>query len=261
MKDELECEFQRNPVKPLVVNERIMAEEKKKTTKKKESTESKGVKETKAKTAKKPKKAEELQEKPVLDKNYVPRLKTQYFERIVPELQKKFNYRNVMLTPKLVKITLNIGSGTLHQDQKYAESLIEELGIITGQKAVLSKARKSISNFKLRQGMTVGCRVTLRGYRMFEFLDRLITVSIPRIRDFRGLSDKSFDGRGNYNFGIKEHIVFAEIDYDKVVKIHGMDICISTTARTDEEAYELLKGFGFPFKRRTGTEDSEIQAA
>jgi len=192
--------------------------------------------------------------KAALSRDYVPRLKTYYREHIVPELKKKFDYQNPMLIPKLEKISLNVGVGGLHQDQKFADSLTEELAQISGQKPVLTRARVSISNFKLRQGMIVGCRITLRGFRMYEFLDRLISVVVPRIRDFRGLSDRSFDGRGNYNFGVKEQIIFPEIDYDKVVRFIGMDICIATTARTDEEAFELLKGFGFPFRRRAGDE-------
>lgn len=185
-------------------------------------------------------------------KDYVPRLKKLYHEQAVSSLMKRFNFSNVMLVPKLDKIVLNVGVGGLHSDQKFSESLQEELRLISGMKPVLTRARKSISNFKLREGMVVGCRVTLRGHRMFEFLDRLISVVIPRIRDFRGVSDRSFDGRGNYNFGVKEQIIFPEIDYDKVVKMHGMDICIATTARNDEEALELLKALGFPFRRRTG---------
>lgn len=183
-------------------------------------------------------------------KDYVPRLKKVYKEQVFPAMMKRFNFPNPMLAPKLDKIVLNVGVGTLHSDQKFAESLQEELRLISGMKPVLTKARTSISNFKLRQGMVVGCRVTLRGDRMYEFLDRLISIIIPRIRDFRGLSDRSFDGRGNYNFGVKEQIIFPEIDYDKVVKIHGMDICIATNARNDEEALEMLREFGFPFRKR-----------
>jgi len=185
-------------------------------------------------------------------KDYVPRLKKLYREQVVSALMKRFGFANIMLAPRLDKIVLNVGVGGLHSDQKFAESLQEEFRSISGMKPVLTRARKSISNFKLREGMIVGCRVTLRGDRMFEFLDRLISVVIPRIRDFRGLSDRSFDGRGNFNFGVKEQIIFPEIDYDKVVKMHGMDICIGTTARNDEEGAELLKGLGFPFRRRTG---------
>jgi large subunit ribosomal protein L5 len=183
--------------------------------------------------------------------DYIPRLHKLYRERVAPDLMKKFGFTNPMLAPKLIKIVLNIGVGTLHQDPKLAESLADELKIITGQKPVFTRARKSISNFKLRQGMMVGCSVTLRQWQMYEFFDRLISIAIPRIRDFRGLGDRSFDGRGNYTFGVKEQIIFPEIDYDKVVKIHGMDITICTSARNDEEAFELLRAFGFPIRHRT----------
>ena len=196
------------------------------------------------------KKAKEAVVKP-LSSDYVPRLLKAYKERIVPDLQKRFNYKNKHLVPKLSKIALNVGIGTLHQDPKLTESIVEEFKLISGQSPVLTRAKKSISNFKLRQNMIVGCRVTLRRFMMYEFLDRLISTVIPRIRDFRGLSDRSFDGHGNYTFGVKEQIIFPEIDYDKVVKIHGMDITITTTARNDEEALELLRGFGFPFIRRS----------
>lgn len=219
---------------------------------KKEETKTSGKDPSKSKgSGKEPKKSkkEETVEIQTLPDGYIPRLKKMYDEQIVAELKKQFNYSNSMLIPRLDKIVLNVGVGTLHQDAKLAESLVEELGLITGQKAVFAKARKSISNFKLRQGMTVGCRVTIRHARMYELLDRLITIVIPRIRDFRGLSDRSFDGKGNYNFGVKEQIIFPEIDYDKVVKIHGMDITICTTARNDEQALALLRGFGFPFRR------------
>ncbi len=197
------------------------------------------------------KKASEVEVQP-LPKDYTPRFKELFRERIAPDLRKKFNFKNDHLVPRLDKIVLNVGIGTLHQDAKLAESVVEEIALISGQKPVLTRAKKSISNFRLRQNMVVGCRVTLRRARMYEFLDRLISVVIPRVRDFRGMSDRSFDGRGNYTFGIKEQIIFPEIDYDKVVKIHGMDITITTTARNDEEAFELLKGFGFPFLHRTG---------
>ena len=232
-----------------------MAEEKK--TKKKDTKDKKAVKSPKKTDGKK--KAEAKVEKTVVPKDYVPRLKKLYQEQIIPSLTKSFGYKNKMLLPCLNKIVLNVGIGTLHQDAKLTESVVDELTIISGQKPVLTKARKSIANFKLRDGMVVGCRVTLRKTMMYEFFDRLISVVIPRVRDFRGLSDKSFDGRGNYSFGVREQIIFPEIDYDKVVKIHGMDITISTTASTDEEAMELMKGFGFPFRRRT--EESDKAAA
>lgn len=189
-----------------------------------------------------------------LPDDYVPRMLKQYTDKVVPALKKKFNYTNVNLTPRLDKIVLNVGDGTLHQDAKLAESIAMELTLISGQKPVFTRAKQSISNFKLREGMVVGCRVTLRKTMMYEFFDRLITFVIPRIRDFRGMNDRSFDGRGNYTFGVLEQIIFPEIDYDKVVKIHGMDITIATTSRNDEEALELLRGFGFPFRHRTETE-------
>lgn len=191
---------------------------------------------------------------PPLPDDYVPRMLKLYIDKVIPALKKKFNYTNVNIIPRLDKIVLNVGDGTLHQDAKLAESIARELTLISGQKAVFTKAKKSISNFKLREGMVVGCRVTLRQTIMYEFFDRLITFVIPRIRDFRGMNERSFDGRGNYTFGVLEQIIFPEIDYDKVVKIHGMDITITTTSKNDEEALELLKGFGFPFHLQTETE-------
>lgn len=170
-----------------------------------------------------------------------------YRERIVPDLMKKFNYRNIMQVPKLTKIVINVGAGAAVSDPKIIETTVKEIEAITGQRPVVVKAKRSVSNFKLRQGMNIAVRVTLRNARMYEFLDRLVNVSIPRIRDFRGLSDKSFDGRGNYTMGIKEQIIFPEINVDNVNRISGMDITFVTTAKTDEEAYELLKLFGMPF--------------
>ena len=178
------------------------------------------------------------------------RLFDTYRRDVVPALMKRFNYRNVMQVPRLEKISINIGVGQATQDAKLVEAAAHELQTIVGQKAVVTRAKKSISNFKLREHMPIGCRVTLRKAKMYEFLDRFISVSVPRIRDFRGLSDKSFDGRGNYTIGIKEHTVFPEIDVDKITKIFGMDITFVTTARTDQEAYELLKAFGMPFVKR-----------
>ncbi|MEN3038195.1 MAG: 50S ribosomal protein L5 [Candidatus Kryptonium sp.] len=180
----------------------------------------------------------------------VPRLKKLYREVIVPEMMKKFGYKNVMQVPRLVKIVVNMGVGQATQEPKLLEMAMKELAKITGQQPVIRRAKKSISNFKLRAGMAIGCKVTLRRERMYEFLDRLINAAIPRIRDFRGLSDKSFDGRGNYTLGIKEHIIFPEINVDEVERIFGMDITIVTTAKTDEEAYELLRLFGMPFRKR-----------
>ncbi len=180
---------------------------------------------------------------------YIPRLALKYKEEVVPYLLKKFEYENIHEVPKLVKISLNIGAGDAIQDTKYLESAVADLTTVAGQKPAIKKAKKSISNFKLREGMPVGCMVTLRRQRMYEFLDRFIQITIPRIRDFRGYSDKSFDGRGNYSIGVKEHIIFPEINVDKVDKIRGLNITFVTTAKTDEEAYELLKAFGFPFRK------------
>jgi large subunit ribosomal protein L5 len=180
---------------------------------------------------------------------YTPRLKTKYHEEIVPALMKEFSYKNLMQVPKLKKISVNQGLGTAIADKKLIDVGIEEMSNITGQRAVATRSRKDISNFKLRRDMPIGVRVTLRGDQMYEFLDRLISVAIPRIRDFRGISDKGFDGRGNYTFGVTEQIIFTEIDLDKVSKINGMDITFVTSARTDKEAFALLKEFGIPFKK------------
>lgn len=199
---------------------------------------------------KKQKKQQEVQEIEEVQEKVVPRLKKLYHEIIVPEMMKKFGYKNVMQVPRLVKIVVNMGVGQATQDPKLLEMAMKELAKITGQQPVIRRARKSISNFKLRAGMAIGCKVTLRRERMYEFFDRLINAAIPRIRDFRGLSDKSFDGRGNYTLGIKEHIIFPEINVDEVERIFGMDITIVTTAKTDEEAYELLRLFGMPFRKR-----------
>jgi large subunit ribosomal protein L5 len=180
----------------------------------------------------------------------VPRLATFYRTDVIPSLMKRFQYRNVMQVPRLEKITINIGVGDAVQDPKLVEVAAKELESIAGQKVVITRARKSISNFKLREKMPIGCRVTLRRATMFEFLDRFISISVPRIRDFRGLPDTSFDGRGNYTVGIKEHTVFPEIDVDKITRVFGMDITFVTTAPTDQEGYELLKAFGMPFVKR-----------
>ncbi len=178
------------------------------------------------------------------------RLAEMYKRDVVPTLMKRFNYRNPMQVPRLEKISINIGVGQATQDAKLVEAAAHDLEAIVGQKVVITRAKKSISNFKLREKMPIGCRVTLRREMMYEFLDRFISVTIPRIRDFRGVSDKSFDGRGNYTIGIKEHTVFPEIDVDKIARIFGMDITFVTTAKTDQEAYELLKAFGMPFVKR-----------
>jgi len=178
------------------------------------------------------------------------RLAEFYKSNVVPELMKTFNYKSVMQVPKISKIVVNMGLGDAVTEPKILEEAVKELETITGQKASIRKAKKAISNFKLRAGMNIGAMVTLRREKMYEFLDRLINIALPRVRDFRGLSDKSFDGRGNYTLGIKEQIIFPEINIDKVNKIVGMDITIVTTAPTDNEAYELLKGFGFPFRKK-----------
>jgi large subunit ribosomal protein L5 len=178
------------------------------------------------------------------------RLVKQYKDVIVPALMKKFNYHSVMQVPKLHKIVVNMGVGAATQDQKIIQSAITEMELIAGQRPAVTVAKEAISNFKLRANQPIGCRVTLRRAHMYEFLDRFINIVAPRIRDFRGLSDKSFDGRGNYSMGIKEQIIFPEIDVDKVAKIRGMDITFVTTAQSDEEAYALLKEFGFPFRKQ-----------
>ena len=178
---------------------------------------------------------------------YTPRSKAQYDAEIAKAMTEKFGYANVMQVPKIEKITLNMGVGEATQDKKKVTSAAEEMELIAGQKPVITKARKSIAQFKLREGMPIGAKVTMRRERMYEFLDRLINVALPRVRDFRGLNPKSFDGRGNYAFGIKEQIIFPEINYDRIDKVRGMDIIVTTTAKTDEEARELLRLFGFPF--------------
>ncbi|MBL6663877.1 MAG: 50S ribosomal protein L5 [Flavobacteriales bacterium] len=180
---------------------------------------------------------------------YTPRLKTKYSEEIVARLLEKYSYKSVMQVPKLEKICLNQGLGDAVTDKKMVDQACDEMTLITGQKAVATKSKKDISNFKLRKGMPIGARVTLRGDKMYEFLDRFITSSLPRVRDFRGINPKGFDGRGNYNLGIKEQIIFPEIDIDKVNKITGMDITFVTSAPTDEEAMSLLTEFGLPFKK------------
>lgn len=176
------------------------------------------------------------------------RLETKYKNEIVQALQEQFSYKSVMQVPKITKITINMGVGEAIADKKILQSAVADMEKITGQKAVVTLARKSIAGFKIRDDMPIGCKVTLRGAKMYEFFDRLITIAIPRIRDFRGMNSKSFDGRGNYSMGIKEQIIFPEIDYDKIDALRGMDICITTTAETDEEGLALLKQFNFPFK-------------
>lgn len=177
------------------------------------------------------------------------RLKARYDAEIVPALVKQFNYTTVMQAPRLEKIVINVGVGEATSNEKALEDAVKDLATISGQKPVITKAKKSIATFKVREGQSIGCKVTLRGTRMYEFLDKLVSISLPRVRDFRGVSKNAFDGHGNYTLGIKEQLIFPEIDYDKVSKIRGMDIVIVTTANTDEEAYALLKEIGMPFKK------------
>ena len=181
---------------------------------------------------------------------YIPQLKEKYQEEIISQLKEKFSYTSVMQVPKLVKIAINKGIGDAVADKKLVDVGVEELTLISGQKAIPTISKKSVSNFKLREGMPIGARVTLRGNRMYEFLDRLMSVALPRVRDFRGINDKGFDGRGNYTLGVKEQIIFPEISIEKVNRISGMDITFVTTADTDEEAYELLKSLGMPFANK-----------
>jgi large subunit ribosomal protein L5 len=184
---------------------------------------------------------------------YVPRMKQRFDAEIVKAMTEKFGYKNHMEVPKIEKITINMGVGEGSQDKKKVTIAAEEMALIAGQKPVITKAKKSIAQFKLREGMPIGCKVTLRRERMYEFLDRLITVAMPRIRDFRGVNPKSFDGRGNYAMGLKEQIIFPEISYDQIDKVRGMDIIVTTTAKTDDEARELLRLFGFPFPAEAET--------
>ncbi len=204
-------------------------------------------KETKKTTTKKAKKSTA---KTVAKEKVMPRLIVKYREEIIPRLMKEFGYKNVMQAPKLEKIVVNMGVGQATQDSKLLDEAVNDLKIITGQMPTIRTAKKSVSNFKLRAGMKIGAKVTLRGARMYEFLDRLITTALPRVRDFRGISDKSFDGRGNYTLGIKEQAIFPEINIDKLNRVRGMDITFVTTAETDREAYELLLAFGMPFRKK-----------
>lgn len=192
----------------------------------------------------------EKDKKEALPADYLPQLFAMYRNEIVPGLVKRFNYRNKMQVPRLAKIIINMGVGDAVDDQKYLDAAAADMEIITGQKPIITRAKKSISNFKLRENMPIGCMVTLRRWRMYEFLERFISIAVPRIRDFRGLPDKAFDGFGNYTIGVKEQIIFPEINYDKVTKIRGMNITFVTTAKSDEEAFELLAGFGMPFRRK-----------
>jgi large subunit ribosomal protein L5 len=185
---------------------------------------------------------------------YVPRLRKRYDEEIVKAMTEKFGYANRFQVPKVSKVTLNMGVGEGTQDKKKVQTAAEELELIAGQKPVITKAKRSIAQFKLREGMPIGCMVTLRRDRMYEFLDRLVTIAMPRIRDFRGLNPRSFDGRGNYAMGLKEQIVFPEISYDRIEKVRGLDVIVTTTAKTDEEARELLRLLGFPFPQEQAEE-------
>ncbi|GAA4040857.1 50S ribosomal protein L5 [Parerythrobacter jejuensis] len=186
--------------------------------------------------------------------DYTPRMKKRFDDEIVKAMTEKFGYKNRLQVPKLEKITLNMGVGEASQDKKKVQTAAEEMALIAGQKPVITKAKKSIAQFKLREGMPIGCKVTLRRDRMYEFLDRLVTIAMPRIRDFRGVNAKSFDGRGNYAMGLKEQIIFPEISYDQIDVVRGMDIIVTTTANTDEEAKELLRLFGFPFPAESSEE-------
>ncbi len=188
-------------------------------------------------------------EGPVKPEGYIPRLKVKYTEEIAPALMKKFEYQSVMQIPKMEKITVNCGCGEARDNAKVIDAVVADLTKITGQKPVVTKARKSVANFKLREGMNIGAKVTLRGERMWEFMDRLFSIALPRVRDFRGINPNGFDGRGNYAMGVKEQLIFPEIDYDKIDKIRGMDIVFTTTATTDEEARELLTLLGAPFSK------------
>ena len=185
----------------------------------------------------------------VLPKDYVPRLRKHYDEVVKPALIEKFGYKNVMEVPKVTKIVLNMGIGEATQDSKLVQVAVSELEKIAGQKPVITKARNAIAQFKIRENLAIGAKVTMRKVRMYEFLDRLITIALPRVRDFRGLAERSFDGNGNYAFGIKEHIIFPEIDYDRIDRVWGMDVIICTSARTDEEARALIEAFNFPFRK------------
>ena len=192
---------------------------------------------------------------------YIPNLQNRYLNEVIPSLKKRFNYMNIMEVPKLTTISINMGVGDAKVNPKALESAVDELTMISGQKPVVTLSKKDISNFKIRRGFPVGCKVTMRGNRMYDFFERLITVALPRTRDFRGLSFKSFDKRGNFNFGVKEQIIFTEINYDKIDSIRGMDINITTTATSDDEAYWLLKEFGFPLMDKPRKSEETIEAA
>ena len=193
-------------------------------------------------------------------KKTIPYLKSKYFDQVISSMIEHFNYKNIMEVPMLTQISVNMGIGDAKDNPKKLESAIQELTLITGQKPVTTYSRKDISNFKIRKGFPVGCKVTIRGNRMYDFMERLISIALPRTRDFRGLSFKSFDGRGNYSFGVKEQIIFTEIDYDKIDSVRGMDITFSTTAKTDDESYWLLKLMGLPLREKpVKKEEAEVQ--
>ncbi|QZH74356.1 MAG: 50S ribosomal protein L5 [Erythrobacter sp.] len=192
--------------------------------------------------------------------DYTPRMKQKYADEIVAAMTEKFGYTNRLQVPRIEKITLNMGVGEASQDKKKVQTAAEEMELIAGQKPVITKAKKSIAQFKLRDGMPIGCKVNLRRDRMYEFLDRLVTIAMPRIRDFRGVNPKSFDGQGNYAMGIREQIIFPEISYDRIEKVRGMDIIVTTTAKTDDEARELLRLFGFPFPLEEAAEEEKAAA-
>ena len=193
-------------------------------------------------------------------KKTIPYLKSKYFDQVISSMIKHFNYKNIMEVPMLTQISVNMGIGDAKDNPKKLESAIQELTLITGQKPVTTYSRRDISNFKIRKGFPVGCKVTIRGNRMYDFMERLISIALPRTRDFRGLSFKSFDGRGNYSFGVKEQIIFTEIDYDKIDSVRGMDITFSTTAKSDDESYWLLKLMGLPLREKpVKKEEAEVQ--
>src|SRR5512133_2912985 len=192
---------------------------------------------------------------PQLEKT-APRLRTRYLEEVAPGLREQFAYDNVMQIPGVVKVVVNMGVGEAARDAKLMDGAVRDLTAITGQKPLVQRARKSIAQFKLREGMPIGAKVTLRGDRMWEFLDRLLSIALPRIRDFRGLNAKQFDGRGNYSIGIREQIIFPEINYDDIQAVRGLDVAITTTAQNDDEGYALLRGLGLPFREREGSEDT-----
>ncbi len=233
-----------------------MAEEKEKKPKAeaKPKSEGKPKGESKPKGEKKAKSGDSGENAAPVSNRPVPpaRLLGIYRERVIPTMMKRFNYSNVNEVPRIEKIAINIGVGVAASDPKLLDAAVRDLEAVAGQKPAITKSKKSISNFKLRENQAIGCRVTLRRARMYEFLDRLMTTAIPRIRDFRGIPDKSFDGRGNYTLGVREQIIFPEIDVDKVSRITGMDITFATSAKSDEEALELLKAFGLPFRKREG---------